>query len=147
MSARWLLQPADVAPMLGPLGAEAWSIHLTTSGGDVAGEIAREFTYRIEAGSARKPNKSVKVEQMNAAMQTLGPMLQQIAGAGNPGPLNALLSSWAEANDLDVTPYLLPPPPPPQPAPMPGDGSAPPSPPPGSGPGPSEQQSQPQPGA
>jgi hypothetical protein len=129
MAARWLLQPQDVAPVLGPLGAEAWSIHLTTSGGDPAGEIAREFTYRIEAGSAKKPNKSFKQENMNAALQTLGPMLQQLAGAGNPGPLNALLSDWADANDLDVNPYLLPPPPPPQPMPPPGapPGGAPPS--------------------
>jgi hypothetical protein len=147
IAARWLLQPADVAPVLGPLGAEAWRLHLTTTDGDPTGEIGREFSYRIEAGSAKKPNKSFKQEKMNSAMQTLGPMLQQIAAAGNPGPLNSLLSDWAEANDLDVSGYLLPPPPPPQPAPMPGDGSAPPSPPPGSGPGPSEQQSQPQPGA
>lgn len=145
IAARWLLQPADVAPILGPLGAEAWALHLTTTDGDPTGEIGREFSYRIEAGSAKKPNRNLKIENMNAAMQTLGPMLQQIAAAGNPGPLNALLSSWAEANDLDVQPYLLPPPPPPQPMAPPGDGSAPPSPPPGPGPGNPEQQSPPPP--
>jgi hypothetical protein len=127
IAARWLLQPQDVAPVLGPLGAEAWAMHLTTTDGDPTGEIGREFSYRIEAGSAKKPNKSFKQEQMNSAMQTLGPILQQLAGAGNPGPLNALLSDWAEANDLDVQPYLLPPPPPPQPMPPPGAPAAPPS--------------------
>jgi len=118
IAARWLLQPADVAPILGPLGAEAWRLHLTTTEGDPTGEIGREFSYRIEAGSAKKPNRQLRVEQMGAALQTLGPVLQQVAGAGNPGPFNALVAAWADSLDLDATPYLLPPPPPPPPPQM-----------------------------
>jgi len=131
MAARWLLNPSDVAPILGPLGAEAWGLHLSNRDGDPSGEIAREFSYRIEAGSARKPNKSAKIEQLNMAIQTLGPMLQQVAAGGNPGPMNALLTDWASANDLDVTNYLLPPPPPPAP---PGAVASPPTPGPAAGP-------------
>jgi hypothetical protein len=73
----------------------------------------------------------VRVEQMNMALQTLGPMLQQVAAGGNPAPMNALLSSWADANDIDVTNYLLPPPPPPAP---PGAVASPPTPGPAAGP-------------
>jgi len=84
--------------------------------------VAREFEYRIEAGSARKPNKATRVEQMQAALQTLGPILQGLVPMGVVDPLNALITDWAESLDIDAKPYLLPPPPPPpQPAgPPPG---------------------------
>ena len=116
LAARWLLQPDDVAPVIGPLGAMVWGQHVQTQSID---QIAREYDYRIEAGSARKPNKSGRVEQMQMALQTLGPILQPVAMAGVIGPMNALLSSWAESLDIDAKQFLLPPPPPP-PQPPPG---------------------------
>jgi hypothetical protein len=78
-------------------------------------QLAREYDYRIEAGSARKQNKSGKVEQLQMALQTLGPILQPLAMQGQVGPLNALLSAWANSLDIDVTGMLLPEPPPPPP--------------------------------
>jgi hypothetical protein len=91
------------------------------------GIIAREFEYRIEAGSARKPNKATRIEQMQAALQTLGPILQGLVPMGIVDPLNSLLTDWAESLDIDAKPYLIPPPPPPpQPGAPPG---APPGPP------------------
>ena len=123
IAARWLLQPQDVIPILGPLGAQAWSMHLSANGGVDVGVVGREFDYRIEAGSARKPNKDTKIAQMQQAMQTLAPMLSQLAtGAGIVDPYNALISDWADSLDLDPAKYLLPPPPPPPPpAPPSGD--------------------------
>jgi hypothetical protein len=120
MAARWLLQPKDVIHVLGPLGAQAWQMHLSPKSGEDIGTIAREFDYRIETGSARKPNKAFKVEQMQMALQTLGPVLQGLIGAGVVEPFNALISAWADANDLDAAPFLVPPPPPPPPMPPPG---------------------------
>jgi hypothetical protein len=80
--------------------------------------VAREFEYRVEAGSARKPNKATRVEQMQAALQTLGPILQGLVPMGMVDPLNALVSDWADSLDIDAKPYLIPqPPPPPPPAP------------------------------
>ena len=118
LAARWLLQPQDVAPVLGPLGAEVWSGQIQQM--DVHA-IAREFDYRIEAGSARKPNKAGRVEQMNMAVQTLGPILQGLIPMGQVDPMNALLSDWCKALDLDPKPYMIPPPPPPPPPPgLPG---------------------------
>ena len=126
-AARWLLEPQDVEPILGPLGAAAWGQHI--SGLDPS-TIAREFEYRIEAGSARKPNKATRVEQMQAALQTLGPVLQGLIPMGVVEPFNALLSDWADSLDIDAKPYLVPPPPPPpEPAP-PGMGGPPGMPPP-----------------
>lgn len=116
-AARWLLQPQDVEPILGPLGAAAWAQHISSMDPST---IAREFEYRIEAGSARKPNKATRVEQMQAALQTLGPILQGLVASGVVEPLNALISDWADSLDIDAKPYLIPPPPPPPPAPPPG---------------------------
>ena len=112
LAARWLLQPDDVAPVVGPLGAMVWGQQVQQQSID---QIAREYEYRIEAGSARKPNKSGRVEQMQMALQTLGPVLQPIAMQGMTGPMNALLAAWADSLDIDAKQFLLPPPPPPPP--------------------------------
>ena len=109
-AARWLLNPQDVEPVIGPLGAAAWAQHVVTMDPTI---IAREFEYRIESGSARKPNKATRVEQMQAALQTLGPILQGLVPMGVVDPLNALISDWADSLDIDAKPYLIPPPPPP----------------------------------
>lgn len=137
-AARWLLEPQDVEPILGPLGAAAWAQHVKALD---PGTIAREFEYRIEAGSARKPNKATRIEQMQAALQTLGPILQGLIPMGIVDPLNSLLSDWAESLDIDAKPYLIPPPPPPQPPQGSPHGGPPgePAPPPGEPPMPPEQ--------
>jgi hypothetical protein len=109
-AARWLLEPKDVEPIIGPVGAAAWAQHVVTMDPST---LAREFEYRIEAGSARKPNKATRVEQMQAALQTLGPILQGLVPMGVVDPLNALISDWADSLDIDAKPYLIPPPPPP----------------------------------
>jgi hypothetical protein len=126
MAARWLLRPQDVAPVLGPLGAEAWSMHVTPKDGMDFSSITREYSYTIASGSARKLNKQAEQDRMAMAFQTLGPLLQPLIGAGVVGPLNALVTEWAKVNDLDATPFLIPPPPPPPPMPPPGTGSPPP---------------------
>lgn len=122
LASRWLLTPEDVAPILGPLGVYAWQQFVMTL--DPA-EVAHEYEYRIESGSARKPNKATRVEQMNTALQTLGPVLQQLIPMGNVEPFNALIMDWADSMDLDASPYLVPPMPPPMPMPGP-PGAAPP---------------------
>jgi hypothetical protein len=127
MAARWLLTAEDVAPIVGPLGAMAWQAHVMPQ---EPIQIAREYDYRIESGSARKPNKATRAEQMSAALQNLGPVLSGLIGSGIVEPFNALITDWADSLDLDASPYLVPPPPPPPPmAPPgmpPGDPSAPP---------------------
>jgi hypothetical protein len=124
LAARWLLTSEDVVPVLGPIGAVAWDKEIAKR--DIV-SLTRDFLYRVEAGSARKPNKATRVEQMQMAVQTLGPLLQPVAMAGFVDPLNALISDWADSLDIDPLPYLLPPPPPPAPEPLP-PGVLPPSP-------------------
>lgn len=117
LAARWLLTPDDVAPVLGPLGAEMWATKIQQI--DLH-SIAREFEYRVESGSARKPNRAAEVEKMQLAVQTLAPVLQGLVASGMPGPLNALMSDWAKSLDIDPAPYMIPPPPPPPQPPAPG---------------------------
>jgi len=127
LAARWLLEPQDIAPVLGKVAASGWAQFIQRK--DVFG-LTRELLYRVEAGSARKPNKSSRVEQMQMAVQTLGPILSSLAGSGMVGPFNALMKDWAISLDIDASPYMLPPPPPPaQPGMPPGappEGGAPP---------------------
>ena len=124
LAARWLLEPQDVIPVLGQLGAAAWGQHVMNR--DIV-DLTRDFLYRVEAGSARKPNKATRVEQMQLAVQTLGPILSGLVGAGVVDPFNALIRDWAASLDIDPQPYLVPKPPPPAAAPPslpPTDGSA-----------------------
>lgn len=122
LAIRWLLEPQDVVPVIGPLGAAVWA--QTVQKDDIVA-LTREFLYRVEAGSARKPNKATRVEQMQMSVQTLGPILSQLVGAGMVEPFNALMKDWADALDIDASPYLIPPPPPPAPpSPPPSDGMA-----------------------
>ena len=123
LAARWLLRPEDVAPVLGPLGSQAWQMHVQSL--DIH-QVAREYDYRVEAGSARKPNKASRVEQMQMALQTLGPVLQGLIPQGIVDPFNALITDWAKSLDIDPSRYLLPQPPPPPPPQPPGAPASPP---------------------
>lgn len=116
LAARWLLEPQDVVPVLGEMGAAAWQQFVGRR--DLI-SLTRELLYRVEAGSARKPNKASRVEQMQLSVQTLGPILSNLAGSGVTEPFNALMRDWADSLDIDASPYLLPPPPPPAPPPAP----------------------------
>ena len=136
LAARWLLEPQDVAPVLGKVAASGWAQFIQRK--DVFG-LTRELLYRVEAGSARKPNKSSRVEQMQMAVQTLGPILSSLAGSGMVEPFNALMKDWATSLDIDANPYMLPPPPPPAPPGMPPGAPPPGGAPPGSEPPPEAQ--------
>jgi hypothetical protein len=112
VATRWLLTAQDIEPILGPLGAAAWDQHVMNLD---PYQVAREYDYQVEAGSARKKNKSARIEQMNNAMQVLGPVLQGLIGAGVVEPFNALIADWADSMDIDASAYMIPPPPQPDP--------------------------------
>ena len=121
--ARWMITPEDVAPLLGPMAAQAWQMHVQSEDPD---SIVREYDYRIEAGSTRKPNIATKVEQITQAMQILAPVSQGMLQAGKPELFNAMLTKWGDAMQMDVSEFLVPPPPPPPPGPPPGEQQPPP---------------------
>ncbi len=109
MAARYLLQSEDdVEPILGKLGASMWERFIASR--DFS-SIAREFHYRIEAGSMRKPNKETQQANITQALQGWMPALQFALGHGDVDPVNDLWQKWCDANDIKSQPLLKPPPP------------------------------------
>jgi hypothetical protein len=110
--------PQDVDPLLGPMAAQAWQLHVQ---GEDPEAVVREYAYRVEAGSARKPNIATKTENLNNFFQIIMPVAQGLLQAGVPDLFNSLMQTWGQVNQMDVSGYLVPPPqqPPPQEGPPP----------------------------
>ena len=105
--ARWHLHPEDVAPLMGQVGAQLWGSLVFNS--DIEA-ISHQIEYRIEAGSARKPNKDRDAANMAQAMQSLfGPLMQYAMETHDVEALNQLISDWAKSIDLDADKYLFKP--------------------------------------
>jgi len=108
LAARWFLEAKDLALVVGPTHAALWTQYIQTE--DVAKTVA-EFEYRIEANSIRKPNRDRDVENANQAMQNWTPLMQSYFQAtGDVRPINALISMWAKAYDLDPKDFVFQPP-------------------------------------
>lgn len=116
-AAVWAGDPQDFLPVFGQTATSVWVQNVFT-GEDFYERLVRNFVFRVEAGSARKPNKANKADQLNQLGSIALPTIQQFALAGVIEPWNAFMRDYADALDLDATPYLLqaPPPPPEQPA-------------------------------
>jgi len=113
LASAWLLEGSDVAALLGEDAGQLWTELVEPLSLD---QLVLELDFRIEAGSARKPNRETQVSAMNETMQVVGPMVSQLVSMGQPGPWNALIQEWARVNEItDVERFLVPPPPPPQP--------------------------------
>lgn len=113
-AARWHLLGQDVVRVLGPDAASLWERLVVPS--DPA-SVLYSLEYRIEANSARKPNKAMEAANMQTAVQNLfQPLFQYAQATGQVGPVNKLISDWARSIDLTADEYLLSPPPPPAPA-------------------------------
>jgi hypothetical protein len=86
-------------------------------------EILHNLETRVEAGTARKPNKDREVANMQEAMRTLFQPLWQLAmQTGQTGPVNSLVTDWCKSIDLDPQKYQIAAPPPPMPMPAPPSG-------------------------
>lgn len=105
-AAHWFCEPQDVLPVVGQMGAMVWQKYIMEADVDA---VVRDYDYRIEAGSARKPNKATKVAQLVEFGQYALPVLQQFASAGMVEPWNAFMRDYGKASDLDVSGYLLDP--------------------------------------
>lgn len=87
-------------------------------------DLAREISFRIEAGSTKRPDANKKIDQANTLMASVGqPALQIGMATGNVDNYNAVLAAMYEAQSFPpkMRVYLQPPPPPP----MPQQGGAP----------------------
>lgn len=107
-AARWVLGGQDIAPVVGDLAAQVWEQQILTQDVDA---VIRDFTFRIEGGSSRKPNKSARIGQLKELGAVIAPVLQQFAVAGNPGPWNAYVNELGKAMEFDASQFVVQPPP------------------------------------
>jgi hypothetical protein len=103
-TARWFCEPQHVMPVVGPMGALIWQNYVMT---DDPTAVVRDYDYRIEAGSARKPNKDNKIAQLNEFGQMAMPVFQEFAAGGLIEPFNAYITEWCKLNDIDPAPFLV----------------------------------------
>jgi hypothetical protein len=102
----------DVKPVIGEVGSLLWGQLIMARPIE---DVLRETDVSIEAGSARKPNKDRDVANAAQALQYFLPVLMQYSmQSGDVNPVNAIIEQWGDANDMDMTGFLLQPPPPPQ---------------------------------
>jgi len=119
--ARYHLSGADVASVLGPLGAAAWDQHVQNTDPDV---VVNQLAFRIEAGSTRKPNKQGRAAQLQEFAQVALPVMQQFAAQGMVGPYNAFMAEMAKSLEIDPQAFIIQLPPPQTPAPDPAQEAA-----------------------
>ena len=100
----WLSEPQDLLPVLGPLGTQIFTQQIQTGDFDA---VVRDFSYRVVAGSARKPNKSNRVRELTEFGRAVAPTLQAMVMQGIVDPWNAYVSDMADALDLDPEKYLI----------------------------------------
>lgn len=103
-AARWFCEAKDIEPVCGTLGALVWQNYVMPAEIE---DTVLAFDYRIEAGSARKPNKANKAEQLISLGQYMLPVMQEMALAGMVDPWNAYIADIAETMDIDPSGYLL----------------------------------------
>lgn len=117
-AARWHCSPQDVVPVLGPTYADWWMKLVYAADPRT---ILDAYDYRVEAGSARKPNKSRDQEQATAIMNNLfSPMMQYFSATGDPTQLNALMKFFLKAQEVSRPEEFMFQPRPVMPAPAPG---------------------------
>jgi hypothetical protein len=122
ITARWFIQPQMVQKLFGDVGAMLWQTYIMDPDPD---KVVAELEFRIESGSAAKPDKDKNIANANQVVQLLAPNLFAYGqGTGNYEPFNGMLRDLGGAMDYDIDKYLLPSLPPPMPAP-PEDGGAP----------------------
>lgn len=109
----------------GPL-EQAWDRLVTTDDPILA---FSELNYSVEAGSGRRRNQAMQVQNANDAVQFVLPIVMPVfMQTRNPKQVNALMRMWCDAHGVDSAQFLfdpLPPPPPGigQPGQQPGPGA------------------------
>jgi hypothetical protein len=101
--ARMYVPPSTVAPLFrepvtedesqyGPLTL-LWSALVNT---DDPAEAAADLHVQVEAGSGQRKNRQKMTQDLNTVGQTLMPVMQMYAQAGDPSTLNAFVEMMAE---------------------------------------------------
>lgn len=109
LTARWHLKPEDVEPILGEEGAALWG--QIVMDGNIS-DLMREFEYTIEANTSRKPNQEMQAQNLQQAMTSLAPLLDEVRKQyGVNAPLNALVKMWCQSMGMpqsQIEPLMIP---------------------------------------
>lgn len=79
--------------LLGVEQAQLWDRYVAAD----PEHAAREFEYRVEAGSARKPNKDREVDNASMMADRLLPIYSQVAATGYTKPFNFIVNQLDKA--------------------------------------------------
>lgn len=111
-AARWMLSGDDVRGAVGNMAAHVWDTQILQTDVD---DVVKSYRYRIEAGSAKKPNRNTQMRNLVDIGPVITPMLQMFAQIGQTGPWNAYVKQLGNAMQFDVSEFLVPEFQPPQP--------------------------------
>lgn len=101
LTVRWWVGAKDVKQLLGETGVALWKEFIEDAPVE---QTVFDIDYRIEAASARKPNRDRDVANLHEAMPMWVPMLQgREQMTGDFGPLNWLMEKWGDAVEMDTT--------------------------------------------
>lgn len=101
---RYLGEFEDLVPIVGQTAASVFAEQILT---DDVSRITRDFRYRVEAGTARKPNRDTQIAQLTDIGQYILPVIQQAMMSGVTRPFNAYMEALGRAMDIAVDPFLL----------------------------------------
>lgn len=105
--------PVDILPLLGQSRSAAWDMLVATKDPNVT---ARELDFRIEAGSSKRPNVELELQNTQEAAQSVLPnLINAWQTTGDPTAVNTFLAAWAKPRDIDPELVKLPPLAPPHP--------------------------------
>lgn len=103
-AARWFCGTEDFEPVVGKLGAMVYQNYVLS--GDPS-DVVMNFDYRIEAGTARKPNKQNRISQLTEVGEKALPVMQQFALQGIVGPWNAFMGELCKAMDMNPEAFVV----------------------------------------
>lgn len=105
LAARWALDSeADIAPVVGPEAGMVWQQQIEQQPIE---SLVRDFSYTIEAGSARKPNISNRIRNLTEFGQVALPVMQEMLMAGMTGPWNAYMKAYGDAIQIDTSQFMV----------------------------------------
>ena len=101
---RYLAELEDLVPIVGHTAASVFADQILT---DNVSRITRDFRYRVEAGTARKPNRDTQIAQLTDIGQYILPVIQQAMMSGVTRPFNAYMEALGRAMDISIDQFLL----------------------------------------
>lgn len=111
---RWFVTAQDVEPLIGKTAAQLWHHLIDSQDVDL---VVSGMQYTVEAGSGRRRNHELEMNNLNQALQFFFPEFSKHADVTTDvTAINQLIQRWGDAAQIDLSDVQLGPrmPPPPQ---------------------------------